>query len=202
MYVFRITNFRFVPGFSTIQFHQLFIETGFMKFHHQLHLHQSVSLQTLWQFPTLKSRSELFPPAETLLRKLCQHRQSTLFTHCVHYSIKCTASRSPQRRFPHSYSECSSSMRNQSTFLICIFLIVHVVIYLCCPCLFCFRLWHRSAPELPPDLQHLRIHQQVQIGRLHGPAARQVVQSGSLWKPCVRRHRGQSQTVCVCVCES
>lgn len=58
---------------------------------------------------------------------------------------------------------------------------------------YCFvsRLRYRPPSEFSSDIQCLRVHQQVQIRWLHGPAARQVVQSGSVWEPCVRRYWGQ-----------
>lgn len=64
--------------------------------------------------------------------------------------------------------------------------VVFIVYYL-----FVSRLRYRPPSEFSSDIQCLRVHQQVQIRWIHGPAARQVVQSGSVWEPRVRRYWGQ-----------
>lgn len=59
-------------------------------------------------------------------------------------------------------------------------------------CVSAGRLRDRPPSELAAHLQHLGAGQPVQVGRLHGHAARQVVQGGSLWQAQLRRHRGRS----------
>ena len=54
------------------------------------------------------------------------------------------------------------------------------------------RLRDRPAPELPPHLQRVRVHQPLQIGRLYGHAARQVVQGGPLRKEGLCSDRGEA----------
>ncbi|XP_053151139.1 glutamate receptor ionotropic, NMDA 3B isoform X1 [Hemicordylus capensis] len=51
------------------------------------------------------------------------------------------------------------------------------------------KLRNRPPPELAPDLQHLRVHQPLQVSWFHGPAARQMVQDDTLRKARLRRHR-------------
>lgn len=50
------------------------------------------------------------------------------------------------------------------------------------------RLRHRPPPALTADLQAVRVHQPLQVSRLHGPAARQVVPHGALRQARLRRH--------------
>lgn len=56
------------------------------------------------------------------------------------------------------------------------------------------RLRDRTPAELAAHLQHLGARQPVQVRRLHGHAARQVVQGGALRQAQLRRDRGRSGT--------
>lgn len=84
-------------------------------------------------------------------------------------------------------SLCSSWTDRETNYVLPFMPFVVFIVY----CLFVSRLRYRPPSEFSSDIQCLRVHQQVQIRWLHGPAARQVVQSGSVWEPCVRRYWGQ-----------
>lgn len=58
------------------------------------------------------------------------------------------------------------------------------------------RLRHRAPPKLGAHLQHLGAGESVQVGRLHGHAARQMVQGGALWETQLRRDGGKNSATC------
>lgn len=53
------------------------------------------------------------------------------------------------------------------------------------------RLRHRPAPGLPANPQRVGVRESLQVRRLHGHAAWQVVQGGALWEASLRGHWGK-----------